>query len=136
MWASSNQLDPFGFDETVETKFRWVTTVGAGSDFTLGRFTIFGKGGVAVADVDNSVTDIDYFRDRPPMRDPDDSFREVSSDFGWHLAAGLETALADAWALRLDAAYNGVRTEHLHRQSRPQQPLWPRRRAHGPASTP
>ena len=105
MWASSNQLDPQGLDETVETKFRWVATAGAGSDFTLGRFTIFGKGGVAVADVDNSVTDIDYFRDRPPMRDPDDSFREVSSDFGWHLAAGLEAALADAWALRLDAAY-------------------------------
>ena len=105
MWAATNRLDPQGLDETAETKFRWVATAGAGSDFTIGRFTVFGKGGLAVADVDNSVTDIDFFRDRPPMRDPDDSFREVSTDFGWQLAAGVEAALADGWALRLDAAY-------------------------------
>ena len=105
MRATTNRLDPQGLDETAEAKFRWIVTAGAGSDFTIGRFTVFGKGGLAVADVDNSVTDIDFFRDRPPMRDPDDSFREVSTDFGWQLAAGVEAAVADGWALRLDAAY-------------------------------
>ena len=105
MWASTNLLDPQGLDETAEAKFRWIATAGAGSEATIGRFTVFGKGGLAVAYVDNSVTDIDFFRDRPPMLDPDDSFRDVSTDFGWHLAAGVEAALADAWALRLDAAY-------------------------------
>ena len=105
MWAATNRLDPQGLDETAATKIRWIATAGAGSEATIGRFTVFGKGGLAVADVANSVTDIDYFRDRPPMRDPDDSFREVSTDFGWQLAAGVEATLADAWALRLDAAY-------------------------------
>ena len=105
MRATTNRLDPEGLDETAEAKFRWVATAGAGSDFTIGRFTVFGKGGLAVADIANSVTDIDFFRDRPPMLDPDDSFREVSTDFGWQLAAGVEAALADAWALRLDGTY-------------------------------
>ena len=105
MWAATNQLDPQGLDETAATKIRWIATAGVGSEFTIGRFTVFGKGGLAVADVDNSVTDIDFFRDRPPMRDPDDSFREISTDFGWQLTAGVEAALSDAWALRLDAAY-------------------------------
>ncbi len=105
MRATTNLLDPQGLDETAEAKLRWIATAGAGSDFTIGRFTVFGKGGLAVADVDNSVTDIDFFRDRPPMLDPDDSFREVSTDFGWQLAAGVEAALAAGWALRLDATY-------------------------------
>ena len=58
-----------------------------------------------MADINNSVTDIDFFRDRPPMLEPDDLFREVSTDFGWMLGAGVETALSPAWALRLDASY-------------------------------
>ena len=105
MRATTNRLDPEGLDETAEAKFRWIATAGAGSEHTIGRFTVFGKGGLAVADVANSVTDIDYFRDMPPRVDPDDSFREVSTDFGWQLAAGVEAALADAWALRLDGSY-------------------------------
>lgn len=105
MRATTNLLDPQGLDETAQAKFRWIATAGAGSDFTIGRLTVFGKAGAAVADVDNSVTDIDFFRDRPPMLDPDDSFREVSTDFGWMLGAGVEAALSPAWALRLDASY-------------------------------
>lgn len=105
MRATTNLLDPQGLDETAEAKFRWIATAGAGSDATFGRFTVFGKGGLAVAYVDNSVTDIDFFRDRPPMPDPDDSFREVSTDVGWMLGAGVEAALSPAWALRLDGSY-------------------------------
>ena len=77
--ATTNRLDPEGLDETAEAKFRWIATAGAGSDYTIGRVTVFGKGGLAVADIANSVTDIDFFRDMPPMPDPDDSFRKVSS---------------------------------------------------------
>ena len=105
MRATTNRLDPEGLDETAEAKFRWIATAGAGSEHTIGRVTVFGKGGLAVADIANSVTDIDFFRDMPPRLDPDDSFREVSTDFGWQLAAGVEAALADAWALRLDGSY-------------------------------
>ena len=105
MRASTNMLDPQGLDETAAAKIRWIVTAAAGSDFTIGRFTVFGKGGLAVADVDNSVTDIDFFRDMPPTMDPDDSFREISTDFGWQVAAGVEAEFAGAWALRLDASY-------------------------------
>ena len=61
-------LDPEGLDETAEAKFHWIATAGAGSDYTIGRVTVCGKGGLAVADIANSVTDIDFFRDIPPMR--------------------------------------------------------------------
>ena len=86
MRARTNRLDPEGLDETAEAKFRWIATAGAGSDATIGRVTVFGKGGLAVADVANSVTVIDFFRDRPPMLDPDDSFREGLD--GFRMAAG------------------------------------------------
>ena len=34
--------------------------------------------------------------------DPDDSFRDSSTVFGWVIGLGVETLLADAWALRLE----------------------------------
>ena len=61
--------------------------------------------GLAVARVTTSVTDIDFLRDRPPQVDTDDSFRDVSTDLGWVVRIGVETALSRAWALRLDGVY-------------------------------
>ena len=105
MQTTTDRLDPIGLDETATTTLRWVATVGAGTEHTIGRVTVFGKGGLAVADIANAVTDIDYSQSSPPRLDPDDSFRDISTDVGWMLGAGLETALADGWALRLDGSY-------------------------------
>ena len=103
--AMTNRLDPQGLDETAESKLRWIATAAGGADYTIGRVTVFGTGGLAFARITNSVTDIDFFRDRPPRLDHDDSFRDASTDLGWMVRVGVETALSGGWALRLDGAY-------------------------------
>ena len=100
----TNRLDPEGLDETAESEVFWIATASSGVEHTIGRVTVFGTGGLAIARIANSVTDIDSM---PPRMDPDDSFRDVSTDLGWTIGIGVETSLADAWALRLDGSYLG-----------------------------
>ena len=69
--------------------------------------TVLFNGGVAVAGIENSVTDIDFFPDMPPQKDPDDSFHDRSTRIGWVLGLGLEAPLGDAWRWRLDGSYLG-----------------------------
>ena len=100
--ADTNTLDPEGLDETAKAEFRWSITTRAGLEYTIGRATIFTTGGLAIARIANSVTDIDF----PPTRvDPDDSFRDSSTEIGWVIGAGVETPLADDWTLRLEGSY-------------------------------
>ena len=100
--ADTNTLDPEGLDETAKAEFRWSVTTRAGIEQALGRSTIFVTGGLAIARIANSVTDIDF----PPTRvDPDDSFRDSSTEIGWVIGAGIETPLVDAWTLRLEGSY-------------------------------
>ena len=105
--ASDNTLDPEGLDETVETSFGWVMTARAGIEFALGQGTaVFASAGVAAAQIERSVTDIDTPDDgTPPYVDDDDSFSDSSTEVGWALGAGVETVVADGWALRLEGSY-------------------------------
>ena len=114
--AKTNRIDPGNPadpDETVESEFRWIATARAGLEKAIGAATIFASAGLAVARVENSLTDLDRSLDRsfdPPRptpwrKDPDDSFREVSTEFGWVIGAGVETPVSDAWTLRLEGSY-------------------------------
>ena len=103
--ATSNRLDPEGLDETVKSEFRWIATARAGIEQAVGPATVFASGGLAAARIVNSVTDIDFGPDMPSRIDPDDSFRDSSTEFGWVIGLGVETLLADAWALRLEGLY-------------------------------
>lgn len=105
MSGKTNQLDPEGLDETAELKLRWMATARAGVEHTVGRATLFATGGLAVAGMDRSVIDIDFGRNMPPRVDPDDSFRDRSTEVGWVIGVGVELPLADAWSLRLDGSY-------------------------------
>ena len=102
--AMTNRLDPVLLDETAESEVFWIATASGGLENTIGRVTVFATGGLAIARIANSVTDIDFM---PTRMDPDDSFRDVSTDLGWTLGIGVETSVADAWALRLDGSYLG-----------------------------
>ncbi len=117
MAAATNRLDPVGLDETAESEFRWIATAGGGIERALGRVAVFATGGLAIAGIADSVTDIDYSRTRPPRIDPDDSFHDVSTDIGWLVRTGVEASLTWAWALRLDASYLdfGRRTYEVNR---------------------
>ena len=125
--AKDNRLDPTptGGDETAMTKFRWIATARAGVERTIGRATVFAAAGLAAARIDRSVTDLDRSVDpatgqpTPWAPDPDDSFREDSTNVGWVIGAGLETPLADSWTLRLDGSYLdfGTETHYVNRSS-------------------
>ena len=103
--AASNKLDPEGLDETVETEFRWIATARVGVEQAVGPATVFASGGLAVTRVANSVTDIDFGPGMPTRMDPDDSFRDGSTEVGWVVGAGVEAPLSDAWTLRLEGSY-------------------------------
>ena len=126
--AKTNRIDPGNPDdpdETVESEFRWITTARAGLERAIGPATIFASAGLALARVENSLTDLDRGLDhsfdppRPtPWRtDPDDSFRDGSTEFGWVIGAGIETSLSDAWTLRFEGSYLdfGESTHHANR---------------------
>ena len=103
--AASRNPDPEGRDETVRAEFHWMTSLRARIDRPMGPLTVFASGGIAAARITNSVTDIDFFEDRPPAMDPDDSFREGSMQFGWAAGIGMESPLRGPWALRLEGSF-------------------------------
>ena len=103
--AKTDRLDPVGLDETAIADYRWVATARGGVEDELGGVTLFASAGLAAARVRNSVTDIDFGPGRPAAMDPDDSFRDESTRFGWVIGAGLETSVAEEWTLRLEGSY-------------------------------
>lgn len=102
--ASTDKLDPEGLDETARSEFSWIVSARGGVEQGIGRVTVFVTGGLAFAGISNSVTDIDS-DDSGSMVDPDDSFSKDSTEVGWVIGAGLETALSDVWVLRLEGSY-------------------------------
>ena len=126
--ARTSRIDPGNPDdpdETVESEFRWIATARAGVERAVGPATIFASAGLALARIENSLTDLDRGLDRsfdPPRptpwrTDPDDSFRDGSTELGWVIGAGVEAPLGDAWTLRFEGSYLdfGESTHHANR---------------------
>ena len=107
--ARTSALDPTCTDESADSDLRWVATARIGVAEPLGRATVFATGGLAAARIVHSVTDIDYSGtsclERDLRLDPDDSFRDHSTELGWVIGVGVEAPLADAWTIRLDGSY-------------------------------
>ena len=106
--ATTTDLDPTCPDEAAGSELRWTTTLRAGVEESLGPATVFATAGLAAAGITNSVTDTDYRGSCLEMElrfDPDDSFRDSSTEFGWVIGAGMEAPLAEAWTLRVDGSY-------------------------------
>ncbi len=108
---SENPTCPQGGDETTESKFRWIVAARVGVERAMGPATVFVAAGPAVARIVNSLTDLDQKHDEvrdvcsPRYLDSDDSFRDDDTAVGWTVGVGVETALADAWTLRLEGSY-------------------------------
>ena len=115
MSAQTNQLDPEGLDETAKSEVLWLITARAGLAKDIEPITLFVNGGPAWARISNSVTDIDFSRNKPSWKDPDDSFEDNSSRFGWVIGLGAEIqwnknlrrALKndETWTIRLEGSY-------------------------------
>lgn len=103
--ASSNRLDPVGLDETVRSELDWVATARAGIEHDLGSATLFVSGGLALARIDNSVTDIDFGPNRPTEVDPDDSFSDSATEIGWVISLGIEAPLPGDWTARMEGSW-------------------------------
>ena len=131
MSAKTDRIDPRfeRRDETVKSDFRWVATARTGIERAIGRATVFATAGLAVARIENSLTDLDHYQDQDDewvylpdgrlaqRKDPNDSFHDARTEFGWVIGAGVEAALGGAWALRLDGSYLDF-GESTHRANR------------------
>ena len=104
--AQTNRLDPRGRDETARSEPRWVASVRIGVAASRGPATFFVSAGPAVAGLLNAVQDLDRSGlDDPWHPDPDDSFENRDTAFGWAAGIGVEFAVRDAWRLRLEGAH-------------------------------
>ncbi len=102
-------IDPYVRDESAETKYNWILSLRGGVGKVVGKSTIFVTGGMAVAQITDSLTDIDFdFRPEtyiPPEFDPDDSFSTKSEKLGWVLGIGAEHQFTKGWTARLETSY-------------------------------
>lgn len=109
--ASTDEIDPHIRDETARSRFRWLATVRAGIEQTLGPATFLASAGVAAARTETSLTDLDrQLVDGVPTpwyRDPDDSFDARRTRFGWVVGLGVETSPVRGWTLRLEGLHAG-----------------------------
>ncbi|MYH26622.1 MAG: outer membrane beta-barrel protein [Holophagales bacterium] len=101
--GAARQVDPVGLDETAASELRWAATARVGARRSLGRAAAFLSGGVAVAGISASFTDLDLGPDGRMAVDRDDSFAGRSTRVGWVAGAGLEMPLGDVWMLRFEA---------------------------------
>lgn len=110
VWAETSQLDPRHLDETARAEIEWLSTLRIGVERTFGSADVFVFGGLAAAEIINSVTDIDWYRATEGYAafskvDLDDSFYDSSVRMGWVIGVGAETEINNAWLLRLDSSY-------------------------------
>ena len=112
--ADAGELDPVGLDETAAAELHWVGTARIGLRKSLGRGGVFVAGGVSVAGLSNSFTDLDAGTDGRAHMDPDDSFDERTTRVGWVAGVGIEAPVAGAWTLRLEGLHQDF-GETLHR---------------------
>lgn len=103
--AAARQMDPVGLDETAASELHWVGTARIGVRRSVGRAGVFVAGGLSVAGISNSFTDLDVGTDGRSQVDPDDSFNERSTRVGWVAGDGIETPVAGAWSLRFEGLY-------------------------------
>ena len=102
-------IDPYVKDESAETNYNWILLLRGGAGKVVGKWTIFVTGGMAVAQITDSLTDIDFdFRPdtyMPLEFDPDDSFSTKSEKLGWVLGIGVESQFTKSWTARLETLY-------------------------------
>ena len=114
--ASSNQLDPFGLDETVRTHYHWISTAQLGLDVPLGPAVATWAMGLALARVSHSVTDLDTICVAPcpantasrtfrTIIDPDDSFSFSKTRLAPVVSAAIEYPIDQKWSVRAGLSY-------------------------------
>ncbi|MYA63938.1 MAG: hypothetical protein F4Y21_04650, partial [Gemmatimonadetes bacterium] len=68
--TAARQLDPVGLDETAAAELHWVGSARIGVWKSIGRAGVFVAGGLSVAGISNSFTDLDAGTDGRAQVDP------------------------------------------------------------------
>jgi outer membrane immunogenic protein len=93
--GSANEIPPFTPTSVIGTKEHWLATVRGRVGFTpWGRVLLYGTGGLAVADVEATIT---------PAAGA--AFSDTQTRTGWTAGAGIETALGGNWTAKVEYLY-------------------------------
>ncbi len=107
--AGTRRLDPTCPDEAAETRLKWVASLRAGIEESIGGVTLFVSAGPGVAHIVNAVTDTDYSGssclERDLRLDDDDSFRDSATHLGLAVGAGAEMPLTGGWIMRFEGSW-------------------------------
>jgi len=104
-WTGSG-LNGSGTDflgDTINTKVDWTSTVTGRIGAAFDRLLVYGKGGVAFAEDDSSLTDL--------------GGNTASTNFmrtGWTVGAGLEYGLTENWSAKIEYDYLGFGSQTVN----------------------
>jgi outer membrane immunogenic protein len=93
-WLNSNSQGTDSLGEALNTNVQWTSTVAGRVGAAFNRLLVYGKGGLALAEDQSSLTDLQG-------NTATDSFLRT----GWMAGAGLEYALDDNWSAKIEYDY-------------------------------
>jgi len=101
-WTSLKASRRDSIGETINTAVPWTSTITGRVGAAFDRLLVYGKGGLALAQDQSSLTDLGgHTATNSFMRE------------GWTVGAGLEYALDDHWAAKIEYDYLGFGSQAL-----------------------
>lgn len=101
-WTSLKQSRRDSIGETINTTVPWTSTITGRVGAAFDRLLVYGKGGLALAQDQSSLTDLGgHTATNSFMRE------------GWTVGAGLEYALDDHWSAKIEYDYLGFGAQAL-----------------------
>lgn len=101
MNVSNSSADSMG--ETVNTNVQWTSTVAGRVGAAFNRLLVYGKGGLALAQDQSSLTDLSG-----------NMANDSNLRTGWTAGAGLEYALTDNWSAKVEYDYLGFGPQSMN----------------------
>jgi outer membrane immunogenic protein len=102
-WTALKGSGTDSLGNTINTNTQWTSTVTGRIGAAFDRLLVYGKGGVAFANDQSSLNDIDGGTVSTSM-----------TRTGWTAGVGLEYALAQNWTARIEYDYLGFGSETLN----------------------
>jgi outer membrane immunogenic protein len=102
-WINSKNNGTDSMGEALSTNVQWTSTVAGRVGAAFDRLLVYGKGGLALAQDQSSLTDLGG-------NVATDSFLRT----GWTVGAGLEYALDDHWSAKIEYDYLGFGSQNMN----------------------
>jgi outer membrane immunogenic protein len=102
-WINSNNKGTDSMGEPLDTDVQWTSTVAGRVGAAFDRLLVYGKGGLALAQDQSSLTDLSG-------NTATDSLLRT----GWTVGAGLEYALDDHWSAKIEYDYLGFGSQNMN----------------------